>query len=96
MSKLKDWCLNLLLTILASHINKKEFFKKRKEKIPKIKKWRKKKQKKYIYQLIRTYWNSQENTKDWLRRAKIYKIKNFDPVDKENSIFEEENSKLYV
>jgi len=33
--------------------------------------------------LRRTYWNSRE-------------IGKFDPVDKDNSIFEEENSKLHV
>jgi hypothetical protein len=29
-----------------------------------------------------------------LRRIKIYKIGKFDPFDKENSIFEEEHSKI--
>jgi hypothetical protein len=50
----------------------------------------------YIYQLRRTCWNSREITKNWLRRVTIYKIGKFNPVDKDNSIFEEENSKLYV
>jgi hypothetical protein len=50
----------------------------------------------YIYQLRRTYWNSREITKNWLRRVTTYKIGKFDPVDKDNSIFEEENSKLHV
>ena len=50
----------------------------------------------YIYQLRRTYRNSQKIAKDWLRKVKIYKIWKFDPVDKKNSIFKEENSKLYV
>jgi hypothetical protein len=46
--------------------------------------------------LRRTYWNSREITKNWLRRVTTYKIGKFDPVDKDNSIFEEENSKLHV
>ena len=49
-----------------------------------------------IYQLSRTYQNSQEIAKDWLKRVKIYKIRNYDLVNKENSIFEEDNLALYV
>ena len=35
-------------------------------------------------------------SKDWSRNVKIYKIRKFDPINKDNLIFEEENSKLYV
>ena len=54
-----------------------------------------KKQKKYIYQLRRTYQDSQEIAKDWLRRVKIYKIGNFNLIDKENLILRKK-VQLYV
>jgi hypothetical protein len=89
----------MLLPILRAPHKQKKSKKRKKRKYKKNKKCQKKKKIYiyiYIYQLRRTYWNSREITKNWLRRVTTYKIGKFDPVDKDNSIFEEENSKLHV
>ena len=84
----------MLLPILELNINKKKI--KIKRKIQNTKNQKITYEKTCIYQFSRTYKNSQEIAKDWLRKVKIYKIRKFDPVDKENSIFKEENLTLYV
>jgi hypothetical protein len=88
----------MLLPILRGPHKQKKSKKRKKRKYKKNKKCQKKNKNKniYIYQLRRTYWNSREITKNWLRRVTTYKIGKFDPVDKDNSIFEKENSKLHV